>query len=140
MLTRQGNLLLFDNGDGRAIPPLLKMPVDDCFSRVVEYRIHEPSLTVEQVWSYGRDRPDLYSPIVGDADELPLTGNVLSVFGATSTPGAPDGPPALRGRILELRRTEPAGVALDIQIGNEDGASPDWTVVYRAAHVSGLGD
>ena len=66
------DLLLFDNGDFRK-------EVKDCYSRMVQYRINEKEMTVEQVWEYGSDRTELFSYRHGDADLLP-NGNFLGSF------------------------------------------------------------
>lgn len=81
------DILLFDNGTSRnamnaslqeniklgraAEPPL--------YSRLVHYRINEKNMTVEQIWSYGKERPELFSETRGDADLLP-NGNILGTF------------------------------------------------------------
>ena len=76
-LTPNGNVMVFDNGFGRdygAAPQ---------FSRMVEFAIDEANLTATQVFEYGRDRPELFSPIVSDVDTL-ASGNRLMVSGATT--------------------------------------------------------
>ncbi len=50
MLTQQGTLFLFDNGDRR------NYSIDSPFSRAVEYQIDEDAMTIQQVWEYGRER------------------------------------------------------------------------------------
>jgi arylsulfate sulfotransferase len=58
-----GNLYLFDNGDTRNY---LKTTL---YSRAVEYKIDAASMTVEQIWQYGRQRgEETYSRIVSDVD------------------------------------------------------------------------
>ncbi|MEM6722517.1 MAG: aryl-sulfate sulfotransferase [Bacteroidota bacterium] len=59
-----GDLLLFDNGTRRYynFPPY--------HSRAVIYRIDETNMTVQEVWEYGADRPELFSDIVSDVDYL----------------------------------------------------------------------
>ena len=52
-LTADGNLLLFDNGNHRAIPPDTPQPFDASYSRTVEYRVNEVQGTVKQIWAYG---------------------------------------------------------------------------------------
>ena len=66
------DILLFDNGDFRK-------EVKDCYSRMVQYRINEKEMTVEQIWEYGSDRTELFSYRHGDADLLP-NGNFLGSF------------------------------------------------------------
>ena len=60
-------LTVFDNGDGRG----LTQPTDpkEKYSRAVMYRIDEKKGTVEQVWSYGKDRGyELYSAITSSVE------------------------------------------------------------------------
>ena len=66
-----GNILIFDNGDGR----------EDGrpFSCLVELAIDESTLEAEVVWEW--EHPDeIYAPQWGDADRLP-NGNTLGTFG-----------------------------------------------------------
>nr|WP_243864235.1 aryl-sulfate sulfotransferase [Alkalibacillus almallahensis] len=52
------------------------------FSQAVQYRINEEDHTVEQVWSYGKERgEEFFSFIIGDADHLPDDGNRLITSG-----------------------------------------------------------
>ncbi|NNE26302.1 MAG: aryl-sulfate sulfotransferase [Saprospiraceae bacterium] len=75
LLRKNGNLMLFDNGQFRYYEP------GPNFSRLVEYEINEDEKTVEQEWEYGRARgKELYSAIISDIDLLE-NGNVLGTFG-----------------------------------------------------------
>jgi len=72
-----GNIFLFDNGDKR------NYRIDNQYSRAVGYKINESEMTVQQIWTYGKERGDeCYSRIVSDVDIEPLTGNVLFCPGA----------------------------------------------------------
>jgi arylsulfate sulfotransferase len=102
----------------------------------VEFRLDEAWGTVEQLWSYGEERPEIYSPVVGDADEPPQTGNIVAVFGATLT--EVEGEPG--ARVLALTHTEPAEVVFEIEVGDNNPDGPAHFGVYRATHVPGLGD
>ena len=66
------DILLFDNGDWR-------MEIPERTSRLIQYRINEREMTVELVWIWGSDKPELYSKIHGDADLLE-NGNRLGSF------------------------------------------------------------
>ena len=76
------DVLLFDNGTGRNTygKPL--------YSRLVHYRIDEKDKTVEQIWEYGKNRLELYSPSRGDADLL-TNGNILGTFVRENSNGNP---------------------------------------------------
>ena len=62
-LTGKGTMTVFDNGDGRGMEqPAMKT---DAYSRAVEYKINEKDMTVEQVWSFGKELGyDYFSTVV----------------------------------------------------------------------------
>ncbi|MGB3544321.1 aryl-sulfate sulfotransferase, partial [Rubrivirga sp.] len=83
----------FDNGDNRAYGAASN------YSRAVQYRIDEDAMTIQQVWSYGKDRgAETFSRIVSDVDYLPGADHVLFSPGAIQGAGGPE------GRILEIDR------------------------------------
>ena len=77
-LLRNGNLIMFDNGDGRYNQPTdMFIETDGSkkkFSRYVEYKIDEENMTVQQIYSFGKDNPEVYSQIMSKVDTL-LNGN-----------------------------------------------------------------
>lgn len=87
------DILLFDNGSSRfGISTSLESTstkfenkiIDQkiktrSYSRLVHYRINEKDMTVEQIWQYGKERPELFSYWRGDADLL-NNGNILGTF------------------------------------------------------------
>ena len=77
-LLRSGNLIMFDNGDGRynqATDGLIETDGSKKkFSRYVEYKIDEENMTVQQIYSFGKDNPEVYSQIMSKVDTL-LNGN-----------------------------------------------------------------
>lgn len=81
------DILLFDNGSSRNDMnkwlqekiKLNKVVEPPLYSRLVHYRINEKNMTVEQIWQYGKERPELFSCTRGDADLL-YNGNILGVF------------------------------------------------------------
>ena len=75
-----GNLLIYDNGNGRPLPPEIPR-----FSRVVEFEVDEVNMTVRQVWMY-LDDPIYYAPFLGDLDVM-SNGNILICDG-----GLPNNP------------------------------------------------
>ena len=82
MLSPQGTLFLYDNGNNRASPwdPILANP--DNYSRGVEFLIDETNMTVTQMWDTVLTNEDrLFTPIIGDADWLPQRENVLVTYG-----------------------------------------------------------
>ncbi len=82
VITPQGTLLLYDDGNDRATPFAPPLPDTSNYSRAVEYAINEDTLEISQVWEYSGTNTDrLYTDRVGNADHLPKTGNVLLNFG-----------------------------------------------------------
>ncbi len=52
------------------------------YSQAIQYRINEKNKTIEEVWSYGKDRGEEYfTNIIGSARYMPMTGNRLVNFG-----------------------------------------------------------
>ena len=67
------DLLLFDNSD------YAEAANYTACSRLVQYRIDERAMTVEEIWNWGGDRPELYSYRHGSA-QLLKNGNRLGSF------------------------------------------------------------
>ncbi len=120
-ITPSGTLMVFDNAVHRASPPA--DPLENTHSRAVEYAIDEPSLAVSQVWEYRGD----HCRVVGDADVLPETGNVLVTFGSLAP--ETDGEPG--ARIVEVTRDDPAVEVWMLEVLAR-------RVVYRAERLPSL--
>jgi hypothetical protein len=142
--TPQGTLLLFDNGNGRAIPPARSEAPHRCYSRAVEYAIDEQSGTVRQEWSYGGPGSDrFFSAFVGDADWLSQTGNVLITDGgrledAAGRPLAELPGKVQWGRVLEVTRTGPAEVLFELHLSEKGRGNGFGSSIYRAERLPGL--
>ena len=77
LITPDGNLMLFDNGDSR------NYVSSGPYSRAVEYRIDKTNMTIQQRWQYGKERgEETYSRIVSDVDYLENDDHVLYSPGA----------------------------------------------------------
>lgn len=133
--TASGNVILFDNGNERSSTPQPGLPEPMRYSRAVEYRIDPVAMTVEQVWDYGGPNAPWYSPSLGDADELPLTGNVLVVDGDHDATGE-IGPGY--ARLVEVTRDHPAEVVWELHVRDPSPIMPDAWSVYRADHLKGV--
>lgn len=123
MITKEGNIILFDNGNNRASPfdPII---VENIFSRAVEYSIDESSLDVDLVWeSTGFSKEVIFAAFLGDADSLPQTGNVLITFGGRQ--------PAV---IVEVTRDISPVEVFRIDIPNSEGNA----FTYRAERLASL--
>ncbi len=134
MLTAGGGILLFDNGNERAIPPAVPLAEGQRYSRAVEYGIDEVLGTVQQLWSFGGPAASWYSSALGDADQLPQTGNVLLCDGAKFR-----GPGPTFGRVLEVTRDSPGVVVFEIAVRDDSPSpSPATWLIYRAERLPGL--
>jgi arylsulfate sulfotransferase len=145
MITPQGTLLLFDNGNHRASPPDPPVPDHENYSRAVEYHINEETMEVTQVWEYGGNLPErLYSGSRGDADWLSVRGNVLITFADISfINGVRPGRFSERAsmtRIIEVTRDEIPEVVFDIALFDDENRSSDYRGVtsYRARRIPDL--
>lgn len=141
MVTSQGNILMFDNGNFRASPFDPGLSFDDSYSRAVEFSIDEDMMEITQVWQFGKYLdPALFCNIVGDADLLPTTGNVLVTFGGIVTDkfGNPMEGGKRATRIIEVSHEEPAEVVFHLSIIDPtDSLSNGW-FSYRAERIQSL--
>jgi hypothetical protein len=134
-VTPNGTILLFDNGNNRALPFDEPMPSEDSYSRAVEFAVDEEALTVRQTWAYpGPGGEPFYSSFLSDADWLPETGNILITDGARTRPvETEEGETEDRrwARIVEVTRDDAAEVVFELVIDAEDESPIGWHV-YRA--------
>jgi len=146
ILTPQGTLLLFDNGNFRSSPFDPPVPDADNYSRAVEYSINEQTMEVSQVWEYGRTNvaERLYADHEGNAEPLPQTGNVLIDFPAVSYVNgvAPSsfGPSATMARITEVTHESAPQIVFDLAISmyaNTNMSYKDCSV-YRCHRIPDL--
>lgn len=138
--TPEGNLVMYDNGNYRALPFDPKVPAPVNQSRVVEFRIDEKNRTVEQVWEYrGPNGESFYCPFYGDADHLSKTGNVLVTDGGhcETEGGTPTDLIASErhwARIFEVTRAKPAEKVFEIVIDSGLGKPDGWSI-YRSERL-----
>lgn len=123
MITSEGNLILFDNGNNRASPFAPIIP-ENHFSRAVEYSIDESSKEAALVWeSTGFSDEIIFAGFLGDADKLSQTGNVLITFGGHQPV-----------HIVEVTHTVPPVKVFEVLVANEDASD----YAYRAERLPGL--
>ena len=140
MITPEGTILMFDNGNYRARPFDEPTPPSESFSRAVEYRVDEDNMEVTEVWSYGGPGGEPYfARFLGDADWMPRTGNVLINYGGLVSDAA--GTPIVEGaghnwvRIVEVTHDTPAEKVFELFIDDERPAG--WSV-FRAERLPSL--
>ena len=133
-VTPSGSILVFDNGNYRASPFDFKLDDSVNYSRAVEYQIDEGTMEITQIWEYdGFVDGTVYSPIMGDADLLPQTGNVLVTFSSIS--GGPAGIPITTARVVEVTHTTPAEKVFELNLSREGSSS---LAIYRSERLEGL--
>ncbi len=122
------DILLFDNN---RVITRGNREMEDQFSRGVQYRINEVEHTVEEIWSYGEERGiDFFSRIVGDADLLPMTENVLLTSGRIEVDEEHP-----QSRIVEVDPANDNEIIFEIivsRFADEDG---DRRQIYRAERL-----
>lgn len=142
MVTGDGTLVLFDNGNNKASPfdgnPRLPDPQN--FSRGVEYEIDETLMEVRQVWEYGENIAEtLFSGFICDADWQPSTGNVLMTFGGTSyvggVPSADLGLGQLHTRIVEATDDLVPERVFELMLHDPQGGR---LITYRSERIPSL--
>ncbi len=144
-ITPRGTIMLYDNGNFRARPFDEVTVATENSSRVVEYRVDEANMTVEQVYAfqgYGTER--FYSPFYCEADWLPQTQNILVTDGGhieleDGTPS--DEVPSERqwARIFEVVREQPPRKVFEVLCASELGSRYGWSI-YRANRRPNLYD
>ncbi len=150
VITPQGTLLLFDNGNYRAMPFDALTPPENNYSRAVEYEINENTMEVSQIWEYGRDRAEqLFSDTRGNADWLPLRGHVMLTFAdityANGVHPSPFSPNARMARIIEVTHNPVPGgdtpdVVFDLAVFDYKNTAVNYrgSVMYRSKRVPDL--
>lgn len=69
IVTDDGDIMCFDNGDFRSKDPSCYLKHRDSYSRGVKYRIDTEKMEIEQVWQYGKERgPEFYSGYIGNVE------------------------------------------------------------------------
>ena len=142
-LTPAGTILMYDNGNFRALPYESAMPASENQSRAVEFRVDEQQRTVEQVWEY-RGLPDdeFFCPFYCEADLLPRTGNILVTDGGhiELSDGTPDGKVPSEhqwARIFEITRTDPPVKVFEVVCDSGLGSPLGWSI-YRSVRLQSL--
>ena len=145
--TPNGTLLLFDNGNYQARPFRERAKVEDTYSRAVEFKIDEQSMTVSQVWKSEEPTDDrVIAVAMGDADWLPESENVLVAYGALLDPasiGKVTWEPASRltfkqwTRLREYVRSDPPEVVYEVVL-QADEPDMGWTL-FGAERIGSVG-
>jgi hypothetical protein len=136
-----GRVILFDNGNHRAWPPAEKMPIEDHYSRVVEYQVDPDTMTVQQVWSFGGPGSEhFFSSFVSEADWLPSTGNILVTDGGRTRDeegqmAAGERTKRQSARVFEVTRDQPSQKVFELIIEDQSEKDPKRWMVYRSQRI-----
>lgn len=141
--TESGLLLMFDNGNYRAVPYQQPILAPDNSSRIAAFRLNQQTKFVEQVYSYGSAQGDhFYSPFYGEADVLSRTRNLLVTDGGhiETVNGIPDDlVPGERqwGRIFEITSGSTAEKVFELVCESKMGSKLGWSI-YRCNQYASL--
>jgi arylsulfate sulfotransferase len=145
IITPQGTLLFYDDGNCRTEPFDPPLPDFENYSRAAEFSINETNMTVSQVWQYtGTNDDQLYTGLLGNATSLPKTSNVLVTFGAISyengSPVSAYAPGAFMVRIKEVTHEQNPQVVFDLKIFDSDNTNSNYAgyEVYRSYRIPDL--
>jgi hypothetical protein len=145
ILTPQGTLLFFDDGNCRAEPFDPPVPDQDNYSRAAEFSIDETNMEVSQVWQFADTNNDrLYAGALGNAAWLPKTSNVLVTFGYVSYEnGAHPDPIATNAtiiRIKEVTHQPDPSVVFDLELSDPSNTNTNSLgyMVYRSHRIPDL--
>jgi hypothetical protein len=145
ILTPQGTLLFYDDGNCRAEPFDPPVPDQDNYSRAAEFSIDETNMEVSQVWEFADTNDDrLYTGALGNAAWLPQTGNVLVDFGYVSYEnGAHPDPIATNAtivRIKEVTHQPNPSVVFDLELSDPNNTNTNSAgyYLYRSHRIPDL--
>jgi arylsulfate sulfotransferase len=145
ILTSQGTLLLYDDGNERAEPFDPPIPYLTEYSRAAEFSIDETNMEVSQVWEFSDTNAEpLYTTALGNATLLPKTSNVLVNFGfIVLDNGAPPNqfaPNATAVRIREVTHQANPTVVFDLELADTGNTSTNYLgyEVYRSYRIPDL--
>jgi len=121
------DIILFDNN---IVLTRGDEDVSEDYSQAIRYRINEEDMTVEETWSYGKDRgEDFFSHIIGNVQYLYGKDNIILNSGATKDEDSPTG---TTGRIVEVDATvseDDPEVVYELEVQGKEEDSVEYT--YR---------
>jgi hypothetical protein len=145
MLTTEGTLLMYDDGNYRTNPYGVTVADSNNYSRSVEFSLNETNMQVSQVWdSSNADEDRLYTPNVGKAQWLPQKRNILTTYGnVTYINGvhpSSHSAAASMSRIIEYTHDPIPQVVFDLSFFDYTNTSPSYQgyFMYRATRVPDL--
>jgi arylsulfate sulfotransferase len=145
-LTPEGTLLLYNDNPYQASPFDATVEDQSNYSSAVEYSIDETNMTVSEVWNsaWQTNQDRLYTPVVGRAQWLPQTRNVLVTYGyITDQNGARpdlDATNAEMVRLIEYTHDPVPQVVFDVSFFDYGDSNPDYLgyTCYRGYQIPDL--
>ncbi len=113
------DIILFDNNE---VFTRGDRDVSKEYSQAIRYQINEKNRTVEQTWSYGKNRGEsFFSHIIGNVQYLNDKNNILLNSGATKDGDSPTG---TTGRVVEVdANDDSSGEIFELEVkGKEEDA------------------
>ncbi len=145
ILTSRGTLLMYDDGNARAEPWEPWIDDSENYSRAVEYSVNETNMTVTQVWQYANTTDDrLYTGFLGNATQLPQTGDVLVTYGAVEYENglhpSEEATNATEVRLKEVTYEANPQVVFDLELWDPTNTASNYGgyQVYRSRRVPDL--
>lgn len=95
MITKEGYLFLFDNGNNKSKNKEEYTPAENSYSRGVMYKINTKNMTATQIWQYGKERGSkFYSPYISDVDYIEKNHYIIHSGGISYKDGKIQNQPA----------------------------------------------
>ncbi|MBU5465315.1 aryl-sulfate sulfotransferase [Virgibacillus sp. MSJ-26] len=118
------DIILFDNNE---VFTRGDRDVSKDYSQAIRYLVNEEDMTVEETWSYGKDRgEEFFSHIIGNVQYLYDRDNIILNSGATDDPDSPTG---VTGRVVEVDTSDDPEVYYELAIRGKDEDAVKYT--YR---------
>ena len=104
MITPEGYVFILDNGNNKSKIKDEYVPASESYTRGVMYKIDTDSMTIEQIWQYGKERgSEYYSPYISDVDYLNKNHYIVHSGGIAYKDGEVLNQPAGLGGADELK-------------------------------------
>lgn len=95
MITPEGYVFILDNGNNKSKIKEKYVAAENSYTRGVMYKIDTNTMTIEQVWEYGKNRgSDFYSPYISDVDYLDKNHYIVHSGGIVYVDGKNSNQPA----------------------------------------------
>lgn len=95
MITPEGYVFILDNGNNKSKRKEDYISAESSYTRGVMYKIDTSTMTIEQVWQYGKERGnEFYSPYISDVDYLDKNHYIVHSGGIVYVNGKNSNQPA----------------------------------------------